>query len=109
MILRERQALGIAIYRRRGAEYDVPHLESRHRIEQRKSAAQVVVVVLQGPGDRLARGFVSGEVDDSLHRSALEYFAKRAAVTNVRLVKLDFSPAQGAYAFKGGQFAVCEA
>jgi len=63
-----------------------------HGVEQDEGPAEVVVVVLEGLGDRLANSLVPGEMDDGADRVALEDLAERIAIAQVRLVKLGLPP-----------------
>src|SRR3954469_6239667 len=62
MVLGERQALGIAVHRGRGAEHDAAYTLAVHRLQKRDAAAYVVVVIVERPLDRFADRLQAGKM-----------------------------------------------
>ena len=56
-----------------------------HRLEQDERADEVVLVVAEGDGDRLADGLETGEVDDGVELRPGEDLIDRCLVDEVRL------------------------
>ena len=108
MVLGQRQALRIAVHRSRRTEHQGPHTRRTHRLDQPQSAHDVVVVVLERFGDRLADRLQAGEMD---HRRCLavgQHRAQRRRVTDVALYQRRLSAGDALHPAQRFRIAVAE-
>src|SRR3954471_7201559 len=89
MIFCERQALGIAVDRGRGAEDDAAHILAVHRLQKRDAAAHVVVVIVKRPLDRFTDRLQAGEMHHGLRLIGRHDALKRWAIAQVELMEGD--------------------
>ncbi len=68
------------VHRGAGREHDLGHSRRRHRLEHDPGALDVLVVRVQGPGDRDAGVLVAGDMDDALDLMLAQRFFDELAV-----------------------------
>jgi hypothetical protein len=87
MVLAHRHRVGIAVHRGRGTEDELVHAGLGHRRAQRQRAADVVVVILDRPGDGFANRLQPGEMQHRIDGVLAENPAQRRHIAHVALVK----------------------
>jgi hypothetical protein len=83
--LPDRHRLRIAVDRGRGAEHEAAHVGPRQRLQQHLRSGDVVVVVLERPGNRLPDGLQPGEVQHGTDVVTLQEIVEQRGVTHVAL------------------------
>ena len=78
----------------------------RHDLKQCHAAREIVVVITQRLGHRLADGLEAGEVDDGIDLVFAEDIAQRAAIADIDLRKTRCTTADASDTFEYGRLAV---
>ena len=108
MVFGERQALGLAVHRRRRAEHQAAHAVLGHCGEQRDRPTDVVLVVHDRLLDRLADRLPAGEMQHGLHALAREEGAERLPLAHVGAMEADIALRQLANALQHRRLGVAE-
>jgi len=88
----------VAVYGGRGAEYDTVGPGSLHGLQQAQAANDVVVVVGERLGHRLAHGLEAGKVDHRIEALRGKEVVQQGAVTDVALTPGYGTAGDGLYA-----------